>query len=94
MKTNTHRYTSTNREGDLVTYSVPVIRHVWEEKRNDYSQQLVEKIRSAKSETEVKALVEKGIATQKDIGKNTVDKWKRTAERRLRSFAPVPKLSL
>lgn len=84
--TDVSRCTSVNREGETVVYSVPVIRHIWPEPKNDRSQRLVEKIRSAKTEAEVKALVEKGMATQKDVEQSTIDKWKKVAERRIRQL--------
>ena len=86
MNSNTPRYTSINREGNTVVYSVPVIRHVWKEKKHDASYLIIEKIRKARSEAEVNALVERGIATHPDFEKSVIDKWKKNAEKKIQSL--------
>jgi hypothetical protein len=87
MKEDTNNYTTTNREGQTVTYSVPVIRHRWKEQKRDASQILVEKIRATKTVAEANALVEKAITSNPKAAQSMVDRWKRTAERRVRTLS-------
>lgn len=86
MKEDTSvNYTTTNREGEMVAYDVPVVRHIWEKGKSDVAG-LRDKIRTARSVAEVNAFLEKGAATYKDASAGTVAKWKRAAERRIREL--------
>ena len=79
--------TSTNREGDLIFYDVPVIHRKREERK--YSSQasgMKNRIRLSKSIDEVNALLEKSINTYKNASDKTIRQWKKIATVRIQQL--------
>jgi len=86
MNENTTQFnqTSTNREGDLIAYDVPVIRKKWKNGKFDsQTTSMKDRIRSSKSIDEVNALLEKGINTYKGVSDKTTKQWKKAADIRI-----------
>jgi hypothetical protein len=89
MKEDTAQFnqTTTNREGDLVYYDVPVTH--FKRKVGKYSDKTVsmkDRIRLSKNVDEINALVEKGINTYKNVSDKTINQWKKTANIRIQQL--------
>ena len=86
-----NNYTTTNREGDVVIYDVPVVRHIWSESDAPIFS-LRNKIQQAKTVSEINALIEKGESTFKSVSPKTIKQWKKMAEKRIHELTLLNKV--
>lgn len=85
MNTSDLTYTTTNREGEVVEYSVPVIRQHHRERVNPYFE-FSKKVRAAKSSAETQALLQRYLAENANANSDLISKCKRAVENRLKDF--------
>lgn len=72
---------TTNREGEVVSYDVPVVRYKW--KVNEPKVSINDKLKLARTKAETNAILEKAMSTFKDVSNKTKTQWKKTAKNRI-----------
>lgn len=82
-----NNFVSTNREGDMVAYDVPVVHP--KRKKQKYDNKTVSlknHIQLSENVDEVNALLEKSSITYKKASNKTIKQWKKAANKRIQQL--------